>query len=332
MPNSVSSPTSSPSCADAAPRVYGTDNVVVGIDIGGTKISAGLANLAGELLAVLEQPTQHGKNAPFLPQIETMVAALCTEASVARSKLVHAVVGVPGAICPATGRVSLSPNLAFPDNRPASVLMSERLACPVEVENDVSLAGFGEAMSTPGFEDGVLAFVSFGTGVGLGLVANGSILRGAHGRAGEIAYLPIGGDPHQSAPGTMRGLYEDAVGSSGIAARYGVEGITVAEIFDRAATSDDMALAVIDEVARIASVGLAAVQTLIDPHVLVLGGSIGVRTKFVDAVRLHMAVLLPYVANVQISKHGRNAGLMGAVHAAVRAVRQGSVSVAWGNA
>lgn len=327
LSNSALRPTDSVSSVN--PDSQGNDCVVVGVDIGGTKISAGLADLNGKVLAMIERATAHGEGAPFLPQIDAMVAALCAEAGVDRSRIVRAVVGVPGAVNPTSGQVSLSPNLAFPSHRPAADFLSELLMFPVDVENDVNIAAYGEAMSNQDGTRGVLVFASFGTGVGLGLVAGGTILRGVNGRAGEIAYLPIGTDPHKRATSVMKGLYEEAVGSVAIATHYGSKGITVAEIFDRAAKSDAKALKVIDDVARIASVGLAAVQSLLDPVALVIGGSIGVRTEFFDAIRRHMSMLLPYPANLQVSSLGRNAGVLGAVLAAARAAREGSTAFAW---
>lgn len=301
----------------------GAAGLVAGIDLGGTKIMAGLAALDGTPIAVVEQPTRHGDGAPFLAQIREIVAALVAGAGSGHGSLVHAVVGVPGSIAPATGHVSLSPNLAFPPGRSAAALIADLLGCPVAVENDVGLAAYGEAMLGHGDGRGLLAFVSFGTGVGLGLVAGGEILRGAHGRAGEIGYLPIGAAPHARAPASVGGLYEDAVGSAGIQARYGDDGPTVAEIFERAAFGEAAARAAIDDVARIASTGLASVQTLFDPDTLVLGGSIGARPEFAGAIRRHLASLLPYRCEIRVSALGREAGLRGALHAAARAAAAG---------
>ncbi|WP_165645304.1 ROK family protein, partial [Oharaeibacter diazotrophicus] len=81
------------------------------------------------------------------------------------------------------------------------------------------------------------------------------------------------------------------------------------------------AAAVLDDVARDAATGLAAVVALLDPDALVLGGSIGVRPEFAGRVGLHMNRLLPFEVDLRTSALGRAAGMLGAVHAAAETAR-----------
>ncbi|BBE70834.1 ROK family protein [Oharaeibacter diazotrophicus] len=299
----------------------GDAGTVVGIDLGGSKILGGVADLSGRLLADDEEPTRHGPDAPFLDQIAAMVDRLHERAGRDRTLLSGVVVGVPGTVSPETGLVALSPNLALPADEPVGALIARRVGCPVEVLNDVAAAAYGEAMRGGGDGRGLIAFAAFGTGVGLGLVLDGRILHGARGRAGEIAYLPIGADPHEAAPASASGLFEDRVGSAAIRARYGADAPSVAVLFDRAAAGDARAAAVLDDVARDAATGLAAVVALLDPDALVLGGSIGVRPEFAGRVGLHMNRLLPFEVDLRTSALGRAAGMLGAVHAAAETAR-----------
>lgn len=295
--------------------------VVLGVDLGATKLLAGLADLDGTILTAGEEPTRHGTGAPVLRQIADLAGALCGQAGVARSALVQAMVGVPGSVASGTGLVSLSPNLDLPGDRPLGELLAQALECPVDVDNDVNLAAFGEARIGHGREARALAFISFGTGVGLGLVVNGEVLRGASGRAGEIGFLPVGATPHRRAVHAPGGLFEELVGSAAIRARHGVDNVSVAEIFDQAQDGLQRALKTIDETARFASLGLASVQALIDPDLIVLGGSIGARPEFAQAVARHLRRLLDAPAPIVVSALGRRAGLVGAVEAAAHAAR-----------
>ena len=228
---------------------------VIGIDLGGTKLLAGLADADGTLLLSREEPTRHGVDAPVLGQIAEMARALAGEAGLAAEEIAQLVIGVPSAVSPQTGLASLSPNLALPADRPLAALVGERLPFPVAVENDVNLAAYGEAS---GLADvvGSLVFISFGTGVGMGMVINGQLVRGAFGRAGEIAYLPVGPQPHTTAPASENGLFEDIVGTAGIRQRFDLGQASVADLFGRAAAGDGQAVAAIDTLAQDASLGL----------------------------------------------------------------------------
>ncbi|MBP0573872.1 ROK family protein, partial [Mycobacterium tuberculosis] len=110
---------------------------------------------------------------------------------------------------PNTGRVSLAPNLALPSDQPLAVLLADRLGCPVALENDVNIAALGEARIRPAAPS--LAFISFGTGVGLGALVNGRLLRGATGAAGEIGFLPFGAEP-KAVQSLETGALECAIG------------------------------------------------------------------------------------------------------------------------
>lgn len=289
---------------------------VVGIDLGGTKILAGIADFDGNILATLREPTEHGPGAPVLDQMAALVGKLANQAGIDASSVRCVVIGVPSAVSPTTGFASLSPNLALPEDRPLTQLMEERLHVPVHVENDVNLAAFGEAVAGAGKGLASIAFLSFGTGVGLGLIIDGKMLRGAFGRAGEIAYLPTGSDVHQRAPSSQNGLFEDEVGTPGVIARHpNLSGVR--DLFERAEAGDAAAREAIDDLARRSSVGVAAIHALIDPEMTVIGGGIGSQPFFFERIRHHLAPLLPFDCRLEPSQHGAEAGMLGAVLNAV---------------
>lgn len=286
--------------------------MVAGVDLGGTKVLVGLADLQGRIVAKAEEPTEHGAGAPVLRQIPRMILSLLQE-NRERGPLLKAVVGIPGAVSPVTGLASLSPHLAIPADQPLAALLARALPCPVVVENDVNLAAFAEATLGKGQDQDSLAFIAFGTGVGMGLVIGGNLFRGRHGRAGELGFLPLGPSPHQAAPQARAGLFEDQVDSPGVRSLYGDGTLPVSEIFARALAGDGQAVAAIETLAKSASVGLAAVQALFDPALIVLGGGIGSRREFVDAVTRHMSMLLPFETRIEATGIGPEAGMLGAL-------------------
>ena len=304
--------------ADKTPLVIGQTAsanglYVVGIDLGGTKILAGIADANGELLARANENTAHGNDAPVLEQMARMVRGLVLQADVAMDDVACLVIGIPSVVSPETGLASLSPNLALPEDQPLAGLMAERLQCRVVVENDVNLAAFAEATEGAGKGEQSLAFISFGTGVGMGLVIGGELVRGQSGRAGEIGFMPFGADPHTKAPTSENGLFEDTVGTPGIREKYCRDGETVAQLFERAVAGHSDALEDVADIARNSSVGIAAVCSLIDPTLTVIGGGIGSQAIFFEQLKEQLRPLLPFSCRLEQSRFGADAGLIGAL-------------------
>src|SRR6201987_5811692 len=104
-------------------------------------------------------------------------------------------VGIPGAIDPRTGRVSLTPNIGGLEDFDVLGFLRGRFGPDVAIENDVNLAMLGEQAHGCASQCRNAAFLSLGTGTGLGLLIDDKWFRGAHGAAGEISDLPVGYDP-----------------------------------------------------------------------------------------------------------------------------------------
>ncbi|WP_245269503.1 ROK family protein [Allorhizobium undicola] len=324
MSDASSSPAPGAAAGEGAAMEAASRCTVVGIDLGGTKLAGGLARLDGTLLAREEVLTLPASQQSALSQIADMVLRLAGAAGVERRSIAALVVGVPAVVSPQTGLASLSPNLALPADRPLSRLLEEALGLAVAVENDVNLAAFAEARAGQG--QASLAFVSFGTGVGMGLVVDGQLMRGANGRAGEIGFLPIGATPHAVAGQSVNGLLEDEIGTAALRRRHASRWPDMRDLFSALRAGDDAALAALDDLACTASIGIAAIQTLIDPALTVIGGGIGSQPEFLAALRRHVAALLPFECRLAESRFGAEAGMIGAVMMACELARQGRVS------
>nr|WP_274706898.1 ROK family protein [Allorhizobium sonneratiae] len=298
---------------------------VIGIDLGGTKLLGGLADARGQVLARRQEPTRHGTKVPVIRQIADLALALIAETGLQPKDVAHMVVGVPGTVSPQTGLASLSPNLALPTDRPLAELLSSHLPFPVSVENDVNLAAYGEAVAGAGQGEQSLVFVSYGTGVGMGTVIEGQLLRGALGRAGEIGFLPMGEAAHDRAPDSENGLYEDQVGTVGILAQHQGRASSVAELFAHAAAGDAACQGDIERLAKTASLGLAAIAVLLDPAVTVIGGGIGSQPVFLERLRHYLTPLLPFDCRLEPSAFGAEAGMVGAIYLALDACQQTNV-------
>jgi len=260
-------------------------------------------------------------------QIAACADKLARSAGVESARTRHVMVGIPGAIDPRTGRVSQIPNIAGFEDVDVLGLLRGRFGPDVAIENDVNLAMLGE--QSLGCASGCqnAAFLALGTGVGLGLLIDGKLFRGARGAAGEIADLPIARDPASPILSTS-GAFELEVGSAAIVDRYrragGTAAATVRDIFGRLEERDEVAAAVLEATARCVALAVVTLQSLLDLELIVFGGSIGVRPELHERVRTALTTLYSRPITIVPSQLGDRAGLMGAVCAAARSLRQES--------
>jgi glucokinase len=280
---------------------------VIGLDLGGTKLHAGTTTANGRQGRQIFEPTQTGSEAELFEQLLDAVLRLRDD----RPRAVVAL-GAPGAITQPHGALDLVPNLPLTGGRPLGRDLEQALGLPVSIENDVNLAALAEARLGAGTNLDLVCFLSFGTGVGMGTVVGGRILRGAHGRAGEISYLPIG-TPSATAKLTAAGQFEDLVGKHALTRRYSGMIQDGQALFEKAYQGDAEAIRAIEETAAHAALGVAGVQSLLDPDLIVIGGGIGMQKLFFERLSHDAARLFPFPINLRPSGLGTGAGLLGAI-------------------
>jgi predicted NBD/HSP70 family sugar kinase len=234
-------------------------------------------------------------------------------------------VGVPGAIDPRTGRVSLTPNIAGLEDFDVLGYLRDRFGPDVAIENDVNLAMLGEQALGCAGQCRNAAFLALGTGAGLGLLIDDKLFRGARGAAGEIADLPIGRAP-TSQTLSATGAFELEVGSVAIVDRYrrqgGTAALTVRDIFRLLEEGDQVAASVLDTTAHWVALAVVTLQSLLDLELIVFGGSIGVRPELYERVRRILPALFTRPITIAPSQLGDRAGLIGAAWSAAQALRQ----------
>jgi len=287
---------------------------VLGVDLGATNLRVALgdsavlartaeravaargAGHAGATSAVIARAAE-----PVPPTGEALagrVAALARELA-GGEPIVAAGVGVPG-IPEGDGFAGLIAGAAGLSGAPLRRLLAAALGVPVAFDNDVNLAALAESQAR-GVDD--LAFIAVGTGVGMGIVAGGRVLRGAHGAAGELGQLPVG--DHVVAPPDDLGPLEAIAGGAGLAARAGMS--SAREVFDAGART------LLDDQARVLASAIRAVHALLDPELIVLGGGIGCRADVADRVAAALAAHGTPPPPVERSRLGEDAGLIGAL-------------------
>ena len=302
----------------------------LGVDLGGTKLSAALADLSGEIVAELSEATDRRGGRHVLQQIRRVAGGLAAGSGAQLDRLKSVVVGTPGVVDPQSGAIALVPNIPglseIDVRRELGALFG---GLDVLIENDVNLTMLGEAWrgAARGAENA--AFVAVGTGVGLGLIVNGKLVRGATGAAGEIAYLPIGGD--LVSPRALEvGAFELEVASTGIVEHYrrlGGSADLAREVFQRLEEGDVPARSTVDAVGRTIALAVAALASILDPELVVMGGSIGVRPELIERVRAHLPAVVARPVTVMPSELGSRAGLVGALSSAVNRLHNGLFGV-----
>jgi predicted NBD/HSP70 family sugar kinase len=198
----------------------------------------------------------------------------------------------------------------------------------VRVENDVNIAALGELADGVAKGSATFAMLSIGTGIGAGIVVDGHILSGAHGGAGEVAYLPTGADPATTSA-RRRGAFEVAASGSGVRAILADElharpasdlGGTALRpssdaraVFEAAVSGDEVALAVVDRHAALIAEALLSIVATIDPELIVLAGGIGSNPVLLQPVRQALERIAPFPVRVETTLLGSRAGVVGAV-------------------
>jgi predicted NBD/HSP70 family sugar kinase len=298
---------------------------VLGIDLGARQLTAALGDISGRVVAEAEEPTDRRGGTWALEQIVRLTDRLARDNHTHPSRIRSIVLAVPGVVNPKSGDIDLAPNITGLGHLNVEALLGEKLASRVRVDNDINLALLGEIWHGCAQNLANVALLSLGTGVGLGICINGQLIRGENGAAGEIGYLPIGGDPLQ-AESRIQGCLEYQIGAAGIIRRYqqgsGASVDSVRQVFERAQTADPHAVDVVDETARLTAMAAASVIAIVDPQLLILGGSVGARPEFADKVGRLLAPLAPRPIEIRTSALGKRAVVVGALSVALRALHE----------
>jgi predicted NBD/HSP70 family sugar kinase len=302
---------------------------VVGADIGGSNLRVAAADLFGEPICDLRQPTTKEGNRALGMQLLGMVNEVIDQASPVHGRPLALTISTPGIIDQSSGRVtSLAYNIAPDGGFDPLEVIRDRLDLPVSVENNVNLAAVGEKWF--GLARGVstMVFVSVGAGIGMGIVIDDEVVRGAHGAAGEIGYLPLAVDPFDPRHRVHGGL-EDEIGGAGIVAAFNERRLdsdpelsAVQDVFELASSGNAAAQAVVDHVAHRLGTAIATVCAILDPELVVLGGGIGSSPLLLSPVRGATASLVPVTARIETSLLGERAALKGAIALSLHAARR----------
>ncbi|MDQ0560135.1 putative NBD/HSP70 family sugar kinase [Rhizobium mesoamericanum] len=297
-------------------EVNGDAGYAVGMDMGATTTRIVLGNIVGSVVGEIDYPSDRRGGYHLIDQAEAMLSKMLADLGIARELVLAIAIATPGVVDPATGALSMAPNLVDIAGIDIGRTLSERLGYPVVLENDVNAAVIGESWLGCAIAIDTVAFISLGTGIGLGVLQDGKLMRGASGAAGEISYMPFGADPYAE-DSLERGALECAIAAQGISDLYahsgGAKNTSVRDILALAEKNDPLAIEVVGKVSDIAALLVVSVNAIVDPKTVVLGGSIGRHPLIVERVRQGIAKASRRAIDVKASVLGGRATLLGAL-------------------
>lgn len=307
----------------------------VGVDIGGTTIKIAFIDEFGKIVTKWEIVTNcENEGKQITTEISTAVFNKIAELNEPKEKLAGIGVGAPGFINIDTGLIFRSVNIGWIDF-PLKDRLKVEMALPVVVDNDANVAALGEMWRGAGKGAKNLIAVTLGTGVGGGIIANGQILHGVNGMAGEIGHitsLAKGGaacncgktgclETIASATGVARIAIERVKGqpASRLATIYNRQkSLTAKDVFDQAKAGDKLALEVVDEMSFHLGLAIANLANATNPEKIVLGGGVSKAGNFLikNINKYFQVYALPRVAEgaeITVATLGNDAGVIGAV-------------------
>src|SRR3989338_1901375 len=286
--------------------------MIIGIDLGGTKIAAALATPDGKIVTDVNIPTEAQKGKKQV--IDNLKKAVYTLIRGQKVKISCLGLGVPGPILYEKGIVIEPPNLPGWKQVNLKKILEKEFKVPVHLDNDANCAALAEAFFGAGQKARHFIYMTISTGIGGGIIVDRKIYRGAIGAAGGFGHMVLDSKGYVCGCGNVVCLEALASGSA-IKKRAGMDAISV-ELAAR--QGDKKAQKVIAVTAHYLAVGIANLVNIFNPELVILGGGVSkMRELLLTPIRKEFkdyALSLP-AKSVKIvrAKLGTKSGVLGAV-------------------
>lgn len=315
-------------------------NKIIGIDLGGTSIKFGILTTTGEVQdkwAIETNILEDGKH--IVPDIIKSINHRIDLYNLDKSDFIGIGMGTPGTVDIANGTVKGAYNLNWTETQEVGKAISDGVNLPFILDNDANVAALGERWMGAGDNANDVIFITLGTGVGGGIVANGELLHGV-GAAGEIGHIIVEPDHGfectcgsigcletvTSATGVVRlarKFAEEYVGDSAIkAAIDNGEAVTSKDIFTEAQNGDKFALHVVDKFAYFLGFAAANLAATLNPDSIVIGGGVSaagefLREKVESYFKKYAFPTVRETSKIKLAELGNDAGIIGAASLAL---------------
>lgn len=307
---------------------------VIGVDLGGTKISTALSTMDGEILSnqVVATNAVEGEEA-VLGRIISTIEKVLSDGNVTIDNVQAIGIGSPGPLNAKEGIIITTPNLPFKNYNVVQPLR-DKFNIPVYLDNDANVAAIGEFMFGAGKGKETIVYFTVSTGVGGGAILDGNIFRGNTSNALEIGHITVNPNGPRCNCGNVGCL--EAMSSGTAIGKRGREAvstnvetslrnyneITSFEVFTEAAAGDAVAKDIIDEALTYLGIGVANAISIFDPQMIIIGGGVSkagdiVFDKVREVVNKRCFKSMAQACEILPAGLGADAGVVGAVALAI---------------
>ena len=299
-------------------------SLVLGVDMGGTKIYGAISDLGGHIIDEYHIAHHETTGEESFRALTSLIDALLKSPKLDGRAVRGIGVGAPGITLHKQGVVKWAYALNWKDF-PLKARLTERYGLPVTVDNDVNLAALGELWFGAGQNAQNLVVIAAGTGIGAGIIIDGALYRGSHEASGEIGHM-VPGREFLGADYLEFGALESVASGSAIAGRarqalgapagdgLGTgEKMTSQEVFDAARQGRAWARDVVAETVDYLAVAVSNLAVSFDPDLIVLGGGVSNSDDLlIEPILRRLDGVIPTLPRLVVSNLGRRATVMGA--------------------
>lgn len=301
----------------------GSGHVVIGIDLGGSKMFGASADLGGNIVDQVELSRLSPSGEENYQRLVELIETLLANPNLQGRRIWGIGVGAPGITLHHEGIVSWAASLNWRDY-PLKAKLVEQFKLPVIVDNDANLAALGEWWFGVGQNTRHMVLITSATGIGAGIIIDGTLYRGSHEAAGEIgSFIP--GREFLAKPYREFGALESVASNTGIISRAQqllkdrrepaeLKNLLAEDVFEAARQGQPWARSLIDEMVDYLAIAVANISVSFDPEIIVLGGGSITRFAdlFIDPILRRIEKNIPAPPRLVISSLGRQAVVKGA--------------------
>ncbi|MBM7635415.1 ROK family glucokinase [Streptococcus saliviloxodontae] len=309
---------------------------LLGIDLGGTTVKFGILSLEGEVQEKWAIPTnslEDGKH--IVPDIVASIKRHLELYGLTKDDFVGIGMGSPGAVDRQEKTVTGAFNLNWAKTQQVGSVIEAEVGIPFAIDNDANVAALGERWVGAGANNPDVVFVTLGTGVGGGVIADGNLIHGVAGAGGEIGHIIV--EPENgfdctcgnkgcletvaSATGIVRlahQMAESYEGSSPIKASLdNGDNVTSKDIFDAAQSDDSFANSIVDRFTFYLGLATANISNILNPDSVVIGGGVSAAGEFLRSrveanFQKYTFPQVRKTTQIKLAELGNDAGIIGA--------------------
>lgn len=308
---------------------------IVGIDLGGTKISGAVSDKDGNILYMKTIDTLASEGSDnVVARIIWLINHVLSEHNVCKEDVIGIGIASPGPLNSEEGIIIETPNLPF-KNFPLKNTVEKATGIKTFIDNDANAAALGESLFGAGKEVENLIYITVSTGIGGGIIINKKLYRGKTGNAGELGHMTVEPNGPRCNCGNY-GCLEVMASGTAIArvARerlkhsenlndkdsllFSCEKISAKEVFECAFKGDKLALEVVDYTSNYLGIGIASLINIFDPDMIVIGGGVSKVGDILFSRLRKIAVersfkIMSSTVKIVPASLGTDAGLVGAL-------------------